>query len=195
MRDLGTLGGSFGEAKWINNLGEVAGWAEIADGNQHAFFWKNGVMKDLGTVEGDTCSVEKVINKKGQVVGNSGSGSCDEVHGFLWQEGGPIIDLNTFVPVGSDLQITDAEFINDRGEITATGMPPNSEFHSIVLIPCDEAQPDDGCREAGERDNSTGGDIRSVQQQFRRARHQLGVHDLKKFVRSSGWSRVWGNTQ
>ena len=95
MRDLGTLGGNFGEAKWINDRGEVVGWATIPDENQHAFFWKNGLMKDLGTVEGDTCSVAKVINERGQVVGNSGSDFCTEVHGFLWQEGGPMIDLNT----------------------------------------------------------------------------------------------------
>ena len=156
MTDLGTFGGNFGEAKWLNDRGWVVGWATNPDEDQHAFFWKDGVMTDLGTVEGDTCSVAKVINENGQVVGNSGFGSCDEVHGFLWQQGQPMIDLNIFVPPGSDLQITDAEFINDQGEITATGMLPNGDFHAIVLIPCNDERGDgEGCRDVAQNANGT----------------------------------------
>jgi len=181
MRDLGTLGGNFGEAKWLNDRGEVVGWSTTPDVDQHAFFWKDGVMTDLGTVEGDTCSVAKVINEKGQVVGNSGSGACDEVHGFLWQQGRPMIDLNTFVPPGSDLQITDAEFINDQGEITATGMLPNGNFHAVVLIPCGAAQRDDGCRDADEASTSLRTDPTSPQKRFS-TRHQLRFQDLMKVL-------------
>jgi len=40
MRDLGTLGGTFGFAQCANNLGQVIGQSNLAgDMAQHAFFW------------------------------------------------------------------------------------------------------------------------------------------------------------
>jgi probable HAF family extracellular repeat protein len=77
------------------------------------------------------------MNARGQVVGTSGDcGGQFEKHGFIWQRGGPMVDLNSFVPRGSHLMITDGESINDRGEIAASGMLPNGDFHAVVLIPC-----------------------------------------------------------
>ena len=116
----------------------------------HAFFWKNGVMHDIGTIQNDLCSIPHFMNSKGQVVGTSGcTDEGFEVHGFIWQPGGSIIDLNDFVPPGSNLRVTDGEMINDRGEIAGSGMLPNGDFHAIVLIPCGEDLSDtDGCRES-----------------------------------------------
>jgi len=57
-----------------------------------------------------------------------------------------MIDLNRFVPRGSHLTVTDGETINDRGEIAASGMLVNGDFHAVVLIPCNGGQ---GCREGG----------------------------------------------
>ena len=60
-----------------------------------------------------------------------------------------MIDLNKFVPPGSDLVVTDGEDINDRGEITGSGMLPNGDFHAILLVPCSSNPSDsDGCRDA-----------------------------------------------
>jgi probable HAF family extracellular repeat protein len=93
------------------------------------------------------------INAGGQVVGTSGDG-CDEVHAFLWQRGGPMMDLNDLVPFGSGLVLTAGEFINDRGEIGASGVLPNGDHHAILLIPCDEKQGDtDGCRDSAQNEN------------------------------------------
>jgi probable HAF family extracellular repeat protein len=158
LKDLGTLGGSVGFATALNDIGEVAGGARTADDEAlHAFFWRNGVMTDLGTIKDDTCSVAHSMNSKGLVVGTSGD--CDDVfemHGFLSEQGGPLIDLNDFVPPGSDLVITDGEAINDRGEIAGSGMLPNGDFHAIVLIPCWDAQGDvEGCRDAMQNANRT----------------------------------------
>lgn len=88
----------------MNNAGEVAGPAERVDGAVHAFFWKSGVKTDLGTVAGDTCSEVHDMNASGQAVGTSGDCAGDpSTNGFLWQRGVGLIDLNAFVPPGSDL--------------------------------------------------------------------------------------------
>ena len=149
LKDLGTLGGNFGSATGLNDAGEVVGWATAEhDVGPHAFFWSNGKMKDLGTVKGDGCSVAYTINARGQVVGASGD-DCNEVHAFLWQRGGPMMDLNDLVPSGSGMVLTAGEFINDRGEIAASGVLPNGDHHAILLIPCDDEQgPIDGCVDA-----------------------------------------------
>jgi probable HAF family extracellular repeat protein len=148
LTDLGTLGGSFGIATWMNDAGEVVGGATTtADQAFHAFFWRNGAMTDLGTINGDTCSVAHFMNSSGQVVGTSGDcGGQFEKHGFMSERGGRMIDLNRFVPEGSNLTVTDGETINDRGEIAASGMLPNGDFHAVVLIPCNGGQ---GCQDAG----------------------------------------------
>ena len=100
LTDLGTFGGDNGLANWINDSGEVAGSADFP-GNQihHAFLWKNGVMTDLGTVGTDPCSRASAINSNGQIVG--GSSDCTTfLHAYLWENGGPMIDLNTLVAPG-----------------------------------------------------------------------------------------------
>ena len=151
LRDLGTLGGDFSFGNALNDQGDVVGAADTADGRTDAFFWRNGTMTDIGTVAGDSCSIAHAINTRAQVVGTSFD--ClnfgVELHGFLWQPGGSIIDLNSFVPPGSDLVVTDGETINDRGEIAGSGMLPNGDFHAVLLIPCGDDTPDaPGCLEA-----------------------------------------------
>jgi hypothetical protein len=34
--------------------------------------------------------------------------------------------------------LTAGEFINDRGEIGASGVLPNGDHHAILLLPCDQ---------------------------------------------------------
>ena len=87
------------------------------------------------------------MNAMGQVVGTSGN--CEgefQKHGFLWQRGGRMIDLNSFVPPGSNLTVIDGEWINDRGAISGSGMLPNGDFHAIVLVPCNGKQAGKGCQ-------------------------------------------------
>jgi probable HAF family extracellular repeat protein len=147
--DLGTFGGNYGSANALNDAGEVAGVAATVDG-VHAFFWKDSVKTDLGTVDGDTCSTGHFMNAKGQVVGASGDcGGVFEKHGFVWQRGGRMIDLNAFVPPGSALTVTDGETINDSGEIAGSGRLANGAFHAVVLVPCAGEPTDPGCRGAG----------------------------------------------
>jgi probable HAF family extracellular repeat protein len=150
LTDLGTFGGDNGQANSVNDAGEVVGKADLpgpVPQTHDGFLWKNGVMTDLGTQDGDACSNALSINSKGQVVG--GSSDCFTfLHAFLWEHGGPMIDLNTFVPPGSDLTLTEATFISDRGEIAVNGTLPNGDTHAVLLVPCGEGT--EGCRDAAE---------------------------------------------
>ncbi len=139
LRDLGTLGGSFATANWMNENGEVVGGSYTANDEAFAgFFWRNGVMTDVGSVAGDGCSNANGINSMGQVVGESFSCSEDAHHAFLWKNGGPAIDLNIFVPPGSNLQLTEAQFIGEGGEIAGAALLANGDFHAFLLIPDDK---------------------------------------------------------
>ena len=140
--DLGTLGGINSEAFWISDSALVAGRADFSSqsANHHAFLWKNGVMTDLGVVEPWPCSTAYSANSKGQVVGDTGI--CGEGGGpsFFSENGGPMVDINTLVLPGSDIEVVDAFTINDRGEIAGTGILPNGDEHAVVLVPASDAE-------------------------------------------------------
>jgi probable HAF family extracellular repeat protein len=163
LTDLGTLGGENGEALWLNDAGEIVGRADVPDSqSHHAVLWKDGAMTDLGTVEDDNCSTAWGINARGQIVGTSSistaSGECTAVRAFLWEHGGPMIDLNTRIPADSGLHLVVALSINDRGEIAGIGVPPSVSVddvqtlgHAFLLIPCDQDHSDsEGCGDTAE---------------------------------------------
>lgn len=147
MKDLGTLGGTFGFPNWISDAGEIVGLSSTSnDQFLHGFLWRNGVMTDLETVGSDPNSEAKSVNLRGQVVGSSFDCCGNDLHGFLWENGGPIVDLNTLVPPGSGVTVLNAFDINDRGEIAGDGVLPNGDEHAVLLIPCDEDHADvEGC--------------------------------------------------
>lgn len=144
MSDLGTLGGDYSFAVWLNDAGEVAGFAALPDQSHHAVMWKAGHIRDLGTVENDRCGQALSLNARGQIVG--GTSDCNNfLHAFLWEHGGPMLDLNTLIPPGSGLQLTFALDINDRGEILAKALSQGGDPHQdadlygnlVLLVPCD----------------------------------------------------------
>ena len=164
MTDLGTLGGDNSEALWLNESGEVVGSADLPgpSGNQthDAVLWKNGKIYDLGTVPGDPCSRGRGLNSRGQVVG--GSSDCHNfLHAFLWEEGGPMVDLNTLIQAGTGYLLTNAFNINDRGEILAKAAPigftPNDDAdlgHLVLLVPC-QSTDEASCRDLGDFSTAT----------------------------------------
>jgi probable HAF family extracellular repeat protein len=152
LSDLGTLpGGNYSFARGINDAGEVTGLSTLPpdDSLNHGFLWRNGAMTDLGTLNGDPCSDSLSVNSNGQVVGasQSAAGGCAEwTTAFLWENGGPMADLNSLVTSASGAYLNVGIWTNSRGEIVAGGIPPgcdNAETcgHTYVLIPCDENHP------------------------------------------------------
>jgi probable HAF family extracellular repeat protein len=144
MQDLGTLGGSSSGPSMINDLGEVVGGSNLPGDNQgDAFLWKNGTMHDLGSLEG--CAFALAINARSQVVGNWGDFPNCDTGAFLWENGGPIVDLSTLISPPTDLSVG-VIGINDRGEIAGNADNASGIGHAILLIPCDENHPGiEGC--------------------------------------------------
>jgi probable HAF family extracellular repeat protein len=145
LKDLGTFGGDWGSADWINEAGDVVGWALTAGNQSHAFLWQKGLLTDLGTVDGDPSSTAFVVNSKRQIVGATQDNSFSYVHAFLWERGS-IVDLNALIPHDSGVRLMAAVGLNERGEIAAQGVRPNGDLHAFLLIPCDDDhRGDDGC--------------------------------------------------
>jgi probable HAF family extracellular repeat protein len=138
MQDLGSFGGSCVGTNWLNDNGDVVGY-ECTQGDQtfHAFLWSKGLLTDLGTLAGGSSSAANGINSKGQVVGVSDFPHGNS-HAFLWENGGPMIDLNTLIPPNSALELFIGSAVNDQGEITGQGLLANGDEHVFVLIPCDD---------------------------------------------------------
>ena len=155
LGDLGTLGGDTAYPGFISDTGDIVGKADLpgpSPQNHHAILWRNGRKIDLGVLPGDSCSRAFWVNSSGQVVGNSESEALCSVsgeHAFLWEDGGPMIELNKLIPSGSSLKLSHALAITDRGEIVGVGVPPgcppSQDFacgHAYVLIPCDASSPE-----------------------------------------------------
>jgi len=141
LKDLGTLGGNFGVAISINDANEIVGATTDKNERVLAYLWRHGVMTNLGTLHPLPYSNAQWINSRGQVVGFGASTDFSVHVAFLWENGGPMVDLNTLVPPNSKLLLGQALHINDRGEIAGDGVLPDGDHHAFVLIPCDEDHP------------------------------------------------------
>jgi len=203
MQDLGTLGGNTGVTNWINDSGDIAGKADLAGPlpqNHDAVLWRHGAMIDLGTLPGDACSNAYYVNARGQVVGTSESRDLCLIptgeHAFLWENGGPMIDLNTLIPAGSTLELTFALAINERGEIAGFGSPSGCApenagacGHAYLLIPCDDDHRGvEGCdyNMVDASALAAGAESSSTAQQHMTASRTPSPGTIAQLVRSSG---------
>jgi len=93
MTDLGTLGGTFSEARAIDGTGDVVGTSTLSGTSfapTHAFLDHNGHMTDLGTL-GGSCSFAYGINEVGEVVGQA----CSTNQVAFLYSGGKMTNLGT----------------------------------------------------------------------------------------------------
>lgn len=114
MTDLGTLGGDSSYAHDINNSGQIVGSA-----GGIAFLYSDGVMTDLGRLGGSSYATATGINDSGQVVGASNNSAFNNI-AFLYSDG-VMTDLNSLIDPLSGWVITDAQDINNSGQIAANG--------------------------------------------------------------------------
>jgi probable HAF family extracellular repeat protein len=131
MTDIGTLGGTSSEGIAINNHGEITGDSNTSSGDVHGFLYDHGHMTDLGTLGGTTTEAF-AINDSGDVVGFSAVNDTT-THGFIYEHG-KMIDLNSLLPAGTPYTITDAEAINDHGQIAATAISTNTSDQTVYVV-------------------------------------------------------------
>jgi probable HAF family extracellular repeat protein len=88
MQDLGTLpGGDESVAYGVSADGSVVvGSARNTAGQWHAFRWQNGVMQDLGTLDGSE-SEAWGVSADGSVVVGRARNAAGQWHAFRWQNG------------------------------------------------------------------------------------------------------------
>jgi probable HAF family extracellular repeat protein len=122
-----------GRAPIVVGMGERAG---DLSGHGHALLWNGSALTDLGFLPDSQFSKPLSVNAQLQVVGVSGG--AEQHHGmpvraFLWEDG-TMIDLNSLLPPNSGWMLSDAQDINDVGEIVGTGLR-NGQFRAYLLSP------------------------------------------------------------
>ena len=127
LRDLGTLGGNDAAAVAINEDGDIAGFSATSTSIQdttglptiHPFIWKNGRMRDLGSLGGTLATTGSfafgpyghILNEQGQVAGTSTLAGDETFHAFVWDKQ-RMIDLGTL-----GVRNSEAFFMSDNGQV------------------------------------------------------------------------------
>ena len=132
MNDIGMLpGGTRSIAYDINDLGQIVGEAEGADGLMHPFIHSGGAMSDLGTLPGYEAGDARGISASGQVVGTCWSpDSIDEptYQAYLYSDE-QFTGLGT-VPGGTGDSWGNG--INDAGQVVGEADMGNGVHHAFV---------------------------------------------------------------
>ncbi len=141
MRDLGTLGGTYGFTNGLSDRGEVVGQMNLSgDSAYHPFLWQNGKLNDLGTLGGSS-GTAVALNEAGTVVGRADIPSSIKVHhAFRWQ-GGKMKDLgvpNGGGPCSTAYSINaHGQIVGDSGTCTAPGpsfLWENGTMYNLVSL-------------------------------------------------------------
>lgn len=141
MTAIGTFGGDQGDAYGLNDHGQVVGGAalppapDVPRGEPRGFIYRDGVLRQLfgpdggplgpvydinnaGALAVSPDGAARGINNHGAVVGFLGSFDADLTHAYLYA-GGTTADLNDLIVPEPGWTVTEAEDINDAGQILA----------------------------------------------------------------------------
>jgi probable HAF family extracellular repeat protein len=132
LTDLGSLKADGSSEPFdMNELGHVVGRAQAPDNFDHAFLWKDGVMKDLHDpdVVLGRVSTARAINESGVIVG-----SADFVGDFLDYETATVWDHGVITNLGVlGGNQSYARDINDHGTIVGTTtIPSGFGVHAFI---------------------------------------------------------------
>lgn len=153
VTDLGALPPSIdncSDALAVNALGEIVGGSEngliepvMGFTQVRAVRWKDGEIKDLGTLGGNL-SQATAINNRSQIVGYALNAIPDSISMAYTLFGGPSVGTQTRAFLWEDGQMEDlgtlggpdafALFVNERGQIAGFSYT-NSEFNSVTHLP------------------------------------------------------------
>ncbi len=128
VTELGTLGGTNGMAYGINNHEQIAGTAQTAMGDFHAFMFDGGRMTDIGTMGGSN-SWAYGINDMGWMVG-AAEMPMTNMHAFLCTNAlnQMMMDLGTLGGSNSA-----AWMINMHGDMVGWAAMTNGSHHGFFM--------------------------------------------------------------
>jgi probable HAF family extracellular repeat protein len=142
LADYGTGAVAFGN----NDRGQIIGAVGSPDNStEYAAIWQNGKLTSYKPLPGDFGATASGNNNRGHVVGSTfavaADGALNWSHAVVWRNG-VMTDLNTLVTSSSNLYITMANKINERGQISAMaivrGGPGEGNVHAVLLTPVNE---------------------------------------------------------
>lgn len=126
---------TWGEALAINNANQVVGF-NLVGSNHRAFLWSEQGLQELpmlGVGESDSHAYD--INNWGVSVGFTLEGF--RAYAVMWS-GNRAIDLTTRIsaddPLSGNIALEQAYFINDRGQIVASGREANAPTGRMYLL-------------------------------------------------------------
>jgi probable HAF family extracellular repeat protein len=138
MLGLGGVPGGNGYSNGlaINASGEVTGNAINNLGDYEAFLYNGTTMQGLGTLSGFANSWGIGINASGEVVGSL-TGTYGVPQDAMVDVGGTMYDLNSLVGNLGGWSLSEAEGVNDSGDIVGFGSVGGVQ-HGFLLTPTPE---------------------------------------------------------
>ncbi len=136
MIDIGTLYGGSSLGLGVNSDGVVVGESVTGFLDTSAFIFDPaiGVIEPIDDPMSPFSSRAEAISDSGEVVGNLFTGFTS-AGAFYWTREGGMINLNEFLPEGSNWVIESALDMNDNGQIIGLGRLDGAPVGFVMTIP------------------------------------------------------------